>query len=168
MNQVALLILSVLILGVTAAAQSGGGFEITEAAISSGAGTSSNAGVTVDSTLAQPLSGGPMNGAPFAVTSGFWTFSPLAPTASQAIISGRVRSLDGTGIYNAVLFLQTSLGQIYMTRSSPFGYYIFEEVEVGQTVFITVEHRQFTFEPRSVMVIDSISDLDFQPVQNLE
>ena len=55
-----------------------------------------------------------------------------------------------------------------MTRSSPFGYYIFEEVEVGQTVFITVEHKQFTFEPRSVMVIESISDLDFQPVQNLE
>ena len=165
--QTASFILAVLLLSIAAAAQSGGGFEITEGAIASGAGTASNAEFTVDSTLAQPLAGGPLSGAPFAVTSGFWTFSPLAPTASQAVISGRVRSVDGNGIYNAVLFLQTSLGQIHMSRSSPFGYYIFEGIEVGQTVFITVEHKQFTFEPRSVMVVDSISDLDFQPIQNL-
>ena len=154
----------VFVLGIAAVAQSGGGFEITEGVIAGGGGPVSNADISVDSTLAQPASGGPLNGAPFSVTSGFWTFTPLAPTAAQAVISGRVRSLDGNGINNAVLFLQTSLGDIYMTRSSSFGYYMFEGIEIGQTVFITVEHKQFAFEPRSVMVIDSVSDLDFQPL----
>ena len=147
-------------------AQSGGGFEITEAVIAAGGGSSSNGIFEIETTLAQPASGGPMNGAPFSVTSGFWTFTPLAPTAAQAVISGRVRSMDGNGINNAVLYLQTALGEIYITRSSSFGYYMFEGIEIGQTVFITVEHKQFTFEPRSVMVVDSVSDFDFQPIQN--
>ena len=148
-------------------AQSGGGFEITEAVIAAGGGSSSNGIFEVETTLAQAASGGPMNGAPFSVTSGFWTFTPLAPTAAQAVISGRVRNLDGTGINNAVLFLQTALGEIYMTRSSSFGYFMFEGIEIGQTVFITVEHKQFVFEPQSVTVNDSVSDLDFQPIQSL-
>ena len=158
------LILLIFVFGFVATAQSGGGFEITEATIAGGGGPISNADISIESTLAQAASGGQLNGGPFSVTSGFWTFTPLAPTAAQAVISGRVTSLDGNGINNAVLFLQTALGEIYVARSSSFGYYMFEGIEIGQTVFITVEHKQFAFEPRTVIVVDSVSDLDFYPM----
>jgi hypothetical protein len=50
---------------------------------------------------------------------------------------------------------------MYVSRSAAFGYYMFEEIEAGQTVFISVEHKLYTFSGQTVMVVDSISDLDF-------
>lgn len=48
-----------------------------------------------------------------------------------------------------------------MARSAVFGYYMFEGVIASQSVFITVEHKQFVFEPRTVLVSDNVTDLDF-------
>ena len=141
--------------------QSGGGFEITEAAVAAGGDPSAADGFEVDATLAQSTADGLIGSGNFAITSGFWNYTALAPTAAPASISGRVLNQTGTGITNVILYAQTASGEIFMTRSSPFGYYMFEGIEVGQNVFITVEHKRFTFEPRSVMIADNVTDLDF-------
>lgn len=157
--------LLIIIAGLVAsvAAQSGGGFEITEAVIAGGGASSADGNFTLDSTFGQPAAGGALSADPFAVTSGFWNYTVLTPTAAQATISGQVRTADGVGISGAVLYLQTQSGEIYATRSASFGYYMFEEIAVGQSVFLTVEHKRFIFEPRSVMLIDSVTGLDFVP-----
>ena len=147
--------------GLYGRAQSGGDFAITQAVIAAGGTQSAGGDFALDSTIGQPDAGGPIRAGNFAVTSGFWVFTPLAPTAALVSISGRVATPTGQAINNAVLFLQTQEGEIRVARSSSFGYYMFEDIVVGQSVFITVEHKQFTFEPRAVMVSDSITDLDF-------
>ena len=153
--------LAVLSLTSGATMQSGGGFEITEAVVAGGGGASSAGDVTIDSTLGQPLAGGASGSGVFLLTSGFWNYNALVPTAATASISGRVLDARGLPIADAYLYVQTNDGQILLVRSSSFGHYMFTGIEVGQSVFITVEHNRFTFEPRSVMVADNVTELDF-------
>ncbi len=151
----------ILVMAISGVGQSGGNFVITQAVIAGGGDRSSAGNFEVDVTIGQPEAGQALGSGPFAVTSGFWNYTSLAPTAAGVMISGRVMAVDGTGISNAQMFLQTQDGQIVVSRSGSFGYYLFENVEVGQAVFITVEHKLYSFAPQSVMVLDSVSDLDF-------
>jgi hypothetical protein len=144
-------------------AQSGNGFEITDAVVAGG-GTSSSGGIfEVDSTLGQPVLGGPSGFGSISLTSGFWNYTPLAPTAAPVSISGRVLTPTGGGLFNAVLYLQTRDGEIFVTRSGAFGYYMFDGIEVGQTVFISVESKRYTYAPRTIRLADVVTDLDFTP-----
>lgn len=142
-------------------AQSGGIFEITGGTIAGGADAMSADDFELDGTLGQPDAGGSIGAGNFALTSGFWNYTALAPTAAGVTVSGRIVTPDGVGISNARIFVQTHDGQIFFTRSASFGYYMFEDIAAGQSIFVTVEHKLFTFEPRTVMVIDSVADLDF-------
>ena len=153
--------LAILSLASDATMQSGGGFEITEAVVANGGGSSSAVGIELEATLAQPISGDRSGSGIFSLTSGFWNYNSLGPTAALASISGRVLNAAGIGVNNAILYLQTQEGEMFITRSSSFGYYMFDGIAVGQTVFITVEHKRFTFEPRSVTLADVVTDLDF-------
>ncbi len=63
-------------------AQSGGVFEITEAAIATGSTAMSADDFQLDSTLGQSAAGGVLAGGNFAVTSGIWNYTPLGPTAA--------------------------------------------------------------------------------------
>ena len=144
-------------------AQSGGGFQITEAVIAPGGGQSSAGGVTVDGTVGQTVAAGPIGAGPFGVTSGFWNFVPLIPTAAQVSIAGRVVDPSGDGVPNAILYMHLQDGQLRMSRSSPFGYFEFEGVEVGQTVLVSVRARLYTYTPRVVTVAEEIADLNFVP-----
>jgi hypothetical protein len=147
------------------AAQSGNGFEITESVVATG-GTSSAGGIfEVDSTLGQPVLGEPSGSGNISLTSGFWNFIPLAPTAAPVSISGRVMTPTGAGLFNAVLYLQTQDGEILATRSGSFGYYMFDGIEAGQTVFISVESKRYTYAPRTIHLADVVTDLDFTPEQ---
>ena len=161
MKKTSIIVLTILSLTYTAFTQSGGGFEITEAVIAAGGGSSSAVDVGLDATLGQPIAGGPVGSGDFSITSGFWNYSALAPTAAMASISGRVLTAGGTGVNNALVYVQTQNGEILVARSSSFGYYLFEGIEIGQTVFMTVEHKRFTFEPRTVTVTDNVTDLNF-------
>lgn len=144
-------------------AQSGNGFEITEAVVAGG-GTSSTGGIfEVDSTLGQPVLGGAAGFGSFALTSGFWNYNTLAPTAAPVSISGRVMTPTGAGLFNAILYLQTRDGEIFVTRSGSFGYYMFDGIEAGQTVFISVESKRYTYTPRTIQLADVVTDLDFTP-----
>jgi hypothetical protein len=146
--------------------QSGGPFEITESVVGTGGGSSSEGIFDVDATAGQPTLGDPIASNPFSVTSGFWNYTALAPTAAHVSISGRVVDSSGTGVPQASLRLMTQEGEVRYTRTSSFGYYRFEDVEIGQSVFMTVSHRVFVFEPRTLIIADEIVGLDFVAVPN--
>ena len=146
-------------------AQSGNGFEITESVIATG-GTSSSGGIfELDTTVGQPIEGGATGVGNFSLTSGFWNYNSLAPTAAPVSISGRVLTPTGGGLVNAVLYLQTQDGQFLVTRSGSFGYYMFEGIEAGQTVFVSVESKRYNYAPRTIHLADVVTDLDFTPEQ---
>ena len=157
------LLICLSLLSSSGAAQSGGVFEITGAAVAASSTEMSGDDFVIAGTLGQPAAGDGIGSGPFGITSGFWNYTALAPTAAGVTLSGRVVTANGVGISNARMFLQTQRGDIFVSRSASFGYYMFENIEAGQTVFITVEHKLHTFSPRTVMVADSVSNLDFVP-----
>jgi hypothetical protein len=142
--------------------QTGGPFAITQSTISSGV-ESSNGITAVASTSGQAAAGGALRGGPFTVTSGFWNFSPLAPTAAVATVSGRVTTSDGRGIRNAILTLTSPDGSIQTAVSGSFGYFEFADVIVGRTYTLEVFSKRFTFSQPiiSVTVVDQVADLNF-------
>lgn len=90
-----------------------------------------------------------------------WALSQLAPTAAGVAVSGRVLMPFGAGLPNAVVTMTNSSGVAVSARTSPFGYYRFEDVEVGQVYIITVASKGYTFTPRIITVTDELTGIDF-------
>ncbi len=85
----------------------------------------------------------------------------LGPVAAEASVSGRVATADGRGIRNARVSMTLPNGEVRTVLSSTFGYYRFDEIEVGQTVIINVNSKQFQFNPQIVSVQDNLDDVNF-------
>lgn len=89
--------------------------------------------------------------------------TPLNVTAATVTLGGRILNADGRGIMNATVNLTDSLGQTRTIRTSSFGYFRFAEVNAGETYFISVSSKRYTFaEPTRILTPnESISDLNF-------
>ncbi|HMS40175.1 MAG TPA: choice-of-anchor Q domain-containing protein, partial [Pyrinomonadaceae bacterium] len=85
----------------------------------------------------------------------------LAPVAAGVSIGGRVMSTDGRGIRNAIVVLTLASGETIQTRTGTFGYFRFDDIEVGQTVVVSVFSKRFQFTPQIVSVAENIDGLDF-------
>lgn len=142
--------------------QSGGTFTITQSVIAGGGGQSTGGAFTATGTAGQGTTDSSTGGA-FTLKSGFWNAAALAPTAAHVGIGGRVMTPDGAGLRNAIVRVMDQSGKSRMVRTNGFGYYRFEEVQVGQSYLITVDSRKFVFAPRAVMLIDELTDADFTP-----
>ncbi len=91
-----------------------------------------------------------------------WTAGePLAPTAANVSVSGRVLAANGRGVSNAVVSLIGINGVSKTARTSSFGYYRFEDVRVGETYVISVDSKRYRFAPRTMNIADELADLDF-------
>ncbi|HEY0428594.1 MAG TPA: hypothetical protein VGC76_12505 [Pyrinomonadaceae bacterium] len=91
-----------------------------------------------------------------------WTLGePLAPTAASVNIGGRVVDTNGLGVSNAQVSMVDSNGNVRLSRTSPFGYYSFSDVSVGETYVINVSHKLYEFAPRVVFVSEESSNIDF-------
>lgn len=119
-------------------------------------------GVLVDKTVAfdfatRLICGSVTSLSPFVIANG------LAPTAANVSVSGRVLTANGHGIRNAGVTLTDSNGTTRTAITSSFGYYRFDEVEVGQTYVVTVRSRRFRFgNPTQVITLmDDLTDLTF-------
>ena len=156
-------ILIVLSAALVASAQSGGAFDLKQSVVGGTGGSSAGGKFSVDSTGGQPFFGSPAHDPPFAMTIGFWNFSPLAPTAAQASVSGRVTSARGNGVLNVRVTLTSQTGEVRTSLTGPFGYYRFQNVLTGETYLLTVSSKRFVFsQPTRVLnVRDEISDADF-------
>ena len=145
-------------------AQTGGTFAITQSVIAGGGGQNSSGGTfAVDGTTGQAVAGNAVGNAPFVVTSGFWNFTVMAPTAANVGISGRVITANGSGIRNVIVILTNPNGTLRSTQTGTFGYFKFEDVEVGGTYIISVSSKRYTFGQPTIVrsVQEEIADLEF-------
>jgi uncharacterized delta-60 repeat protein len=80
----------------------------------------------------------------------------LAPTAATAAINGRVSTASGRGIRNvSILLTDTTTGETKYTRTNPFGYYRFQDLEVGRSYILNLQSKRFTFaEPTRVITLN--------------
>jgi hypothetical protein len=90
-----------------------------------------------------------------------YNFTPPPPSAAGVSIGGKILTSYGRGLNNAVVILTDSEGNSYTTRSNPFGYYRFKDVEAGETYVISINSKRFTFNSQVIQVNDNISDLNF-------
>lgn len=89
----------------------------------------------------------------------------LAPLAAEGSISGRIMAADGVGIRNAVITVTGgNLTQPIVVKSSAFGYYNIDGLDLGSTYVVTINSKRFVFANPSVVVSlqESVSELDFQ------
>ncbi len=85
----------------------------------------------------------------------------LIPTAAGVTISGQVLDPDRNGVSNAVVTVEGTNGSRITTRTSSFGYFVFEGVAAGNSYVISVGSKRFSFEPRVVSVTDDVFGLEF-------
>lgn len=86
-------------------------------------------------------------------------FSLLVPTAAGVVVGGRVVDGLGRSISGASVSL-IGLGSGFRTaRTNSFGFFIFEDVEAGQSFVLEVRAKGLTFESRLISTEDSVDDL---------
>lgn len=91
------------------------------------------------------------------------TCAVLPPSAASVNVTGRVVSAAGRGIAGTRVTMTDSNANLRSTLTTSFGYYSFADVEVGQSLLISVSNKRFTFnEPdRLISLMDEVSNLDF-------
>jgi hypothetical protein len=103
------------------------------------------------------------NGNAYGLRCGFW--NPITgPTAATAAISGRVVRADGLGIRNVIVTISGGpLTTPRIARTSSFGYFEFDGLEVGNTYVISISSKRYGFAnpSQSVSLTDSINDMLF-------
>lgn len=88
----------------------------------------------------------------------------LAPTAANAGITGRVMTANGRPIRNATLAISGgNLSERKYARTNSFGYYRFQDLEVGQTYVIDVASKRYSFANpnRLITLNESLNGEDF-------
>ncbi len=98
---------------------------------------------------------------------GTGTFSanpaPLAggPTAAAVNISGRVLTVAGRGLRNALVTLTEADGSTRTVLTGASGRYSFTNLGAGQSVILSVRSKQYRFMPQVVFLNDDLNEIDF-------
>lgn len=82
-------------------------------------------------------------------------------TAASVSVSGRLTAPNSRGVGNARVKMTGADGATRYALTNPFGYYRFENVQVGETYTFSVESKQYGFAPQAVYIGEERSDLDF-------
>lgn len=87
----------------------------------------------------------------------------LQPTSATVSLGGRITAADGRGIGKAYVSLTDTGGAMRQAITNPFGYYSFEEVEVGETYVVGAAAKGYSFDPPTqvITVVEETGDLNF-------
>jgi hypothetical protein len=83
------------------------------------------------------------------------------PTAASVTISGRVMTLNGRGLFNALVALTNENGETRYARTSISGRYRFNDVAAGSSAVITIVSKRYSFPPQVLMVTGEALNVDF-------
>lgn len=159
MKRISFVLLIVLVSTLVLNGQSGGPYTIEKAVIGGGAGTSMGGGYALEVTIAQPIAGGPSNGSPYSMQSGFWA-SDLAPTAAGISVEGRVVSVFGSPVGMSTVLLSDVEGNTLVAITNPFGRFRFEEVEAGRGYFIIAKAKGLSSDPRFINADQDVTGIE--------
>ncbi|MFL6373471.1 MAG: DUF4394 domain-containing protein [Pyrinomonadaceae bacterium] len=85
---------------------------------------------------------------------------PLATSAAQVTISGRVATAGGSGLRGVFVTLTDDSGAVRSTSTNAFGYYAFDRVDSGRSYILGASARRYTFRARLITVTDTLSELN--------
>lgn len=90
-----------------------------------------------------------------------WELISNAPTAAGVSVSGRVLSQNGRSISYAIVQMIDQSGNVIRVRTNSFGYFKFENVEVGQSYTFSVLSKNYQFTPQVINVGEQLDNLTF-------
>ena len=85
----------------------------------------------------------------------------ISVLAASVEVSGQVLNTKGRGEYRAVVTMRDFNGRVRSTTTNSFGYYKFDEVSVGETYVLTVNHRELSFTPQVIHLNEKLTRFDF-------
>lgn len=152
----------------TAQIASGGAFTLEKSVVAGGGGTGSSGAFSISGTTGQSAAGTSSYNASLAHRSGFWVADPMAPTAAEVSIGGRVTTASGAGIRSVIVTLTDSRGATRSVTTGNFGMYRFTNVEVGEIYILTVTAKKYVFaNPTQIVAVnDELTNLDFTADEN--
>ncbi len=101
--------------------------------------------------------GGPFD--PIDVTvNGLITIVPAS--AAAASLSGRVVAQDGRPLPRIRVTLIDASGDVSQAISSVFGYYRFDDVQIGQSYLLQASSKSYLFVPKVVTLGDELNEID--------
>ena len=118
-------------------------------------------GILVDKTISTDfvtriICGQTASLSPFVIANG------LAPTAADVSISGRVLSGGGgKGVAQARVTLTGTNGVTRSVTTNSFGFYRFNGAAAGETYIVSVSHKNYTFAPQVVGVVEAVGEINF-------
>lgn len=84
----------------------------------------------------------------------------VAPTAAAVSVAGRIFTPDGRALKNARLILTDSRGNARTALSTSFGYFRFDELEVGEIYILSVSSKVYTFESQIVQPFEETTEIN--------
>lgn len=140
----------------------------------SGSGTLMNIAFTVDPSA----SGGDVSPLNFEAVQFFSNAFPTPPgipnvptngqvtilgvTSAGVSVSGRLLTSFGRAVSRGTVSLSDGLGNIRRIQTNTLGYFRFDDVAVGETYLLNASARGYTFQPRTLNVMDQISDVEIR------
>jgi len=92
---------------------------------------------------------------------------PPIVVAANVSVGGRVLTdKDGRPVTRAKVTLTDQNGTARTALTNAFGYFRFDDLEVGENYVFTVQHKLYEFAPRVVSVNEDIGEIIFVPVSN--
>lgn len=82
-------------------------------------------------------------------------------TSASVSVSGRVLSPRGRGVARATVFLTGADGSRHSASTNHFGYYRFEQVDIGQTYVFHVFSKKYLFLPHVITINEETDNLNF-------
>jgi hypothetical protein len=146
----------VLLIVASAAAQSGGGYNLEQNVIGNGGWKSIGTGFTVLGTMGQSNAGSTASGGGFHLIDGLWAIENPAANSPFASVGGRITQNNGVGIPRVLVVIMSPFTNLtFQTFTEARGDYRFPEIPTGHNYLIMVSHRHFEFNPGSISVFIS-------------
>ncbi len=146
----------------------GGNYSLAQTAIANGGASGATASVngtyTIEGSIGQSTAGTTEQASSYKFQPGFWHAATVfGPTAATVNLAGRVTTAGGRGILNVRLTITNQNGTSRSILTSSFGYFRFEDIEVGQTYVIQINSKRYQFgnDTQIISVNDEITDLLF-------
>lgn len=83
------------------------------------------------------------------------------PTATAVKVGGRVTNTSERGVSRASVSLADGTGAVRTALTNSFGFYRFDNVQVGTTYLVSVSSKRFAFTPQTVNASDGLTGLNF-------
>lgn len=84
----------------------------------------------------------------------------VGPTAAGASVSGRLRTGFGQPVANCLVAITDTHGNRLATRSSPFGYFGFNDLPTGETYVLSVQDHSGHFPEQAFTLTGDLTDFD--------